>query len=168
MRKLRLKKLDEGGAAIAAAKGFWFHPSDPVEKSITPSKNFDFAYIGTYPLDRQVYVWNEGIYTCILYSTFSSDSSTNIIVIGGSITANEQIRDPKTIISRLNWAVTNPDYPKTIHESNMKVRYVANNIKLSGNLIKSGILDAWKLDINSKVLSIRSIKDGLEGLLAKS
>ena len=167
MRKLKFKKINESGA-LAAVRGFWYHPSEKVEKSINPSKNFDFLYLGTYPLDRQVYVWNEGIYTCILYSTFSSDISTHIIAIGGAVTATEQIRDPKTIISKLGWAVTNPEYPRSIHETNMKVRYIANTIKASGSLIKSGILDAWKLDINSKTLSVRSIKDGLEGLIAKS
>ena len=163
MSKLRFKKIEEGGSVVAA-RGFYYHPSDPTEDSLASSKDFDFDYIGTYPANYECYVWDEGIFTCILYAASSSDGLSSIVVIGGVRTTTEHIRSPKDLVGNLNWAVVSSTHPESIRDANKEVRYTASNIKISGGLFKSGILNDWKLDISSEILSTRTIKNGLLGI----
>lgn len=162
MSKLKLNKINESGAAaIVASSGFWFHPVKSQNVSII-NNNFEFLYIGTYPLQRRVYVWKEGIYNCILFSTYNSDNISNLIVVAGSEIKTDQIIPPETLIKNLEWKFVKKDaYPKTYYETNSLISYEANKIKLNGGLINSGFPEGWQLDISSKNLSLMSIKNQL-------
>jgi hypothetical protein len=161
MSKLRLKKIDESAGSIVTA---FFHKKKVEDSRFSaPSQEFDFLYIGTYPLQRRVFVWKEGIYTCILFSLPSNDNKTSLIVVGGMKTsALEMNMSPKYILANLDWKFTKKDtYPDTLHASNSLINYIANQIKIKSGLICSGFPDGWQLDITSKTLSINVIINNL-------
>lgn len=156
-------KVNESGAAIAAAAGMWNHPVSKDNLMTPPSEQFSFLAISNYPLGREAYVWFEGSCTCILFSTISGDGYSYIAALGGAKTASEQLKSPKFLIKNLHWAfVKDTSSSKTIREVNAVVRYEANKIKLAGGLINSGFPKGWKLDISSKTFSpsevIRNLK----------
>jgi hypothetical protein len=162
MSKLKFKKIEESAGAIVSAKGFWYHPCDKIGPSINPTDYFDFLYIGTYPINRQVYIWNEGIFTCILYSVPSTDGETNLIAIGGSEKVLEKNLSPKELIRTQLWTIIKDDTnPKTFHETNLAIRYVASKIRANNGLLHTEFPVGWKVSISSKILSQKSIIDGL-------
>lgn len=161
MSKLKIRKINESGASVAA-KGFWFHPINKPVASINPNDNFDFSYIGTYPLQRKVYVWTEGKYTCILFSVPNADKISSMIVVGGVETATEKILSPAELIKNLEWKyVKLGDYPETYHQTNLVITYIADKIKSAGGLLNSGFPEGWQLDISSSNLSSINIKNKL-------
>lgn len=152
MSKLNLKTLDESAGSIVTA--FYYKRRNKDSRFVAPSQTFDFLFMGTYPLQRRVYVWSEGIYICILFSILSNDNRTNVVVVGGMKNSSEKVPSPKFIINNLDWKFIKKDtYPETIHLTNSCVDYIAKQIKNSGGLLCSKFPDSWQLDISSKTLS---------------
>lgn len=161
MSKLSLKKTNESAGSIVTA--FYHKKKEDDFRFTAPSQEFDFLYIGTYPLQRRVYIWKEGAYACILFSVPSNDKMTSIIVVGGmKILARENNLSPKFILDHLEWKFTKKDsYPDTLHAANALVDYTARQLKMNDGLILSGFPEGWQLDITSKTLSDSTIISNL-------
>ena len=156
-------KINESGAAIAAAAGMWNHPVSKDNLMTPPSEQFSFLTISNYPLGREAYVWIEGNCTCILFSTTSGDGYSYVAAIGGAKTTSEQLKSPKFLIKNLHWAfVKDTSSSKTIREINSVIRYEADKIKLAGGLLNSRFPNGWKLDISSKMFSLSEIVRNLK------
>lgn len=157
MNKLKFG-MNESAGAIVSAKGFWYHPSDKV--GIAPSQQFDFLYIGMYPLNQIIYIWNEGNYTCLLQAIPENDKYR--LVVRGTLRLNEKVYSPKNLIETSCWTFQNETVIlDSIFKAKGAVKYFAERIKSSGGLLKTGFPKGWKLDINSKILSTRTILNGL-------
>lgn len=157
MNKLKFG-MNESAGAIVSAKGFWYHPLE--KTGIAPSQQFDFLYIGMYPLNQIVYIWNEGNYTCLLQSV--PENSNYRLVVRGKLKTSEKLYSPKSLIETPCWTFQNESViVDSIFKSKESVKYFAERIKSNGSLLKTGFPKGWKLDINSKVLSTRIILNGL-------
>ena len=157
MNKLKFG-INESAGAIASAKGFWYHPSEKV--NIAPSQQFDFLYIGMYPLNQLVYIWDEGNYTCLLQTIPVEEKYQ--LVLRGKLRLSEKLYSPKYLIEDSCWTFTNENViVNSLFEAKTAVKYFAERIKSSGGLLNTGFPKGWKLAISSKVLSTRIILNGL-------